>query len=250
MTDAFAPLDLDRLRRATPPESVRDLGPVDSTNTALLASLTAEPPPPLPALFLSELQTAGRGRGGNRWIANPGDLTFSLALPKDRVMVADGLLAIAAAIAICDAIAEQGLRFAMVKWPNDVVVVRGGRLLKLAGILIERTPDACVVGIGLNVAPRRQPGRTTLCDELADRTLSQIDRTAVLASIVRRLSAPPTADELRLRFSNRDALRGRRIAIQETRGESVGIAAGIAADGELLLADGRRIRSATVRLAD
>ena len=62
------------------------------------------------------------------------------------------LLPLIAAVAVCDVAGNE----ARVKWPNDIVFARGGRLAKLAGILIEGRPQEgwAVLGIGINVAVR------------------------------------------------------------------------------------------------
>lgn len=58
-------------------------------------------------------------------------------------------LAFVAAVAICETLmAQVPLQPFLIKWPNDVLV-RGA---KLSGILLERTGDAVVMGIGINLA--------------------------------------------------------------------------------------------------
>ena len=63
------------------------------------------------------------------------------------------LLPLIAAVAVCDIAGDE----ALIKWPNDIVLVRDpATLAKLAGILVEGRPQAdwAVLGIGLNVAVR------------------------------------------------------------------------------------------------
>ncbi|HNW19526.1 MAG TPA: biotin--[acetyl-CoA-carboxylase] ligase, partial [Sphingorhabdus lacus] len=46
-----------------------------------------------------------------------------------------------------------------IKWPNDVLSADGA---KLCGILLERTGDAVIVGIGINLTSSPEiPGRAT-----------------------------------------------------------------------------------------
>jgi BirA family biotin operon repressor/biotin-[acetyl-CoA-carboxylase] ligase len=116
--------------------------------------LAAQGAAPLPLLVLAQRQTAGRGRGANRWWAAEGALTFSLIveappdrLPPDRWPQ----VALAAGLAVCEALhAVLPAATLQVKWPNDVYLA--GR--KLCGILSESVPgwrDRLVVGIGINV---------------------------------------------------------------------------------------------------
>jgi BirA family transcriptional regulator, biotin operon repressor / biotin---[acetyl-CoA-carboxylase] ligase len=170
-------------------------------------------------------QTAGRGRQGRRWSAPPGSaLLASLVLRSPPP-----LLPLIAAVAVCDVVAEaqegapratgeaaQTVGEPQIKWPNDIVVAREGRLAKLAGILTEgRLQDGwAVVGIGLNVAVRLEDLPAELRATAA--TLGAEPReiepllARLLAALERRLSepAPTTLDAWRAR----DALRGRAIA--------------------------------------
>jgi BirA family biotin operon repressor/biotin-[acetyl-CoA-carboxylase] ligase len=60
-----------------------------------------------------------------------------------------------AGLAVCNALAELGVKDFRMRWPNDVLV----NDRKLAGLLLEQfSPDRVVVGIGVNV--RNQPAVT------------------------------------------------------------------------------------------
>src|SRR5207247_1705002 len=110
---------------------------------------------------LTERQTAGRGRGSNRWWTADGALTFSLVLeaPPDRLPPSRWpQVALVAGIAVCEALQTPAPRAALrVKWPNDVYLADG----KICGILSESIPgwrDRLVVGIGVNVNNRVKSG--------------------------------------------------------------------------------------------
>jgi BirA family transcriptional regulator, biotin operon repressor / biotin---[acetyl-CoA-carboxylase] ligase len=94
-------------------------------------------------------QTAGRGRLSRRWLSPPGNLYLSIVLrpdvPEARVAEIGFVTALAVADAV-DALLPRRVR-ATLKWPNDVLVSGG----KIAGILLERSDDALILGIGLNV---------------------------------------------------------------------------------------------------
>lgn len=103
-------------------------------------------------VVVADHQTGGRGRLGRRWFAPPGSsllLTAMIALPpREGSMTTDRLM-----LASCCAIAQtlESLALApQVRWPNDVLV--GDR--KIAGILIETTGGAAMIGLGLNVGLR------------------------------------------------------------------------------------------------
>jgi BirA family biotin operon repressor/biotin-[acetyl-CoA-carboxylase] ligase len=121
---------------------------IGSTNTE--AAKLARAGEHSPLWITAKQQSAGRGRRGNVWISEPGNLYASLLLPDvppGRV----GELAFVAALAVYDAIGELAptavSRLAL-KWPNDVQVGNA----KVAGILIEAENSWAVIGIGINCA--------------------------------------------------------------------------------------------------
>lgn len=101
-------------------------------------------------------QTAGRGRQGNHWMSEPGNLYMSMILRPQVSAAQSGQLSFLAAVALAQTVqfllppaAEIAL-----KWPNDLLI--GGR--KAAGILLEAESvsgkaavDWLVLGIGLNL---------------------------------------------------------------------------------------------------
>lgn len=150
-----APYQVDptRLRTCGLVAAVEDHQTLPSTSDRALA-LAAQGEVPLPLLVVAAEQTAGRGRGTNRWWSSWGALTFSLALeapPSQLPPARWPQVALVAGLAVCEALEGHvpgaDLR---VKWPNDVYL--SGR--KLCGILSESVPghrDRLVVGIGINV---------------------------------------------------------------------------------------------------
>ena len=106
-------------------------------------------------------QTAGRGRGSNRWLAPEGVLTASFVLHQRQ---ATPQIALASGLALCHAIEDCCPKLQIgLKWPNDLVVIRDGIPGKLAGILCERAANgAVVVGVGLNLDPRWDSDRDSL----------------------------------------------------------------------------------------
>jgi BirA family biotin operon repressor/biotin-[acetyl-CoA-carboxylase] ligase len=97
-------------------------------------------------------QTAGRGRRGNAWTSEPGNLYASLLLTDGVPAGRAAELCFVAALALHDAVHVLAPTLKpQLKWPNDLLI--GGA--KFAGILIEAesTPTrlpAVAVGIGVN----------------------------------------------------------------------------------------------------
>lgn len=148
----FGPAALD-----WPLEIVEETG---STNADLMARLKALPRDAgalaRPIVRVAYLQTAGRGRRGRPWYAEPGNaLLFSIACVMPRPLEGLAGLSLAIGVALVDGLRSlpvAGPGQIALKWPNDVLLEGD----KLAGILIETawsTEDASavVIGIGTNV---------------------------------------------------------------------------------------------------
>ena len=121
-----------------------------STSADLLARLAAGEGVREGHWLIADRQSAGRGRQGRTWLDAPGNFMGSTAvrlLPQDPPPAS---LSFVAALAVYEAVLGHvsSPRALQLKWPNDVLL--GGA--KLAGILLERSGDAAVIGIGVNLA--------------------------------------------------------------------------------------------------
>lgn len=198
----------------------------------------------LPLLVVAEEQTAGRGRGANRWWTGRGSLALSLVFdPSGWDLPAHPLpeRSLAVGVAIVETLRPLVGNHALgLHWPNDVFLT--GK--KVAGILIDVVPGARhIVGIGLNVnnplaaAPEEVRARATSLCEVTDRVH---DRTAVLLSLlenlelaVRQSSTHP--ELIGRRFNDLCLQHGRPLTIEVGGQRTTGTCLGIAPDGALLL---------------
>jgi len=201
----------------------------------------------LPLLVLTERQTAGRGRGANRWCSAEGALTFSLVLEAPRERLAPDRwpqVALAAGVAVCEAL--QGLAphaELRLKWPNDVYLADG----KICGILCESIPglsDRIVVGIGVNINNRRQEtgdsGQRTAPSSLVEHDEMQRDTTDVLIHVLDEFDRrwrellEGSFEEAATVYRERCFLTNRIVKIEQTGGSTiVGVCRGIDALGRL-----------------
>ena len=124
-----------------------------STNAEALARARAGERGPL--WITAARQTAGRGRRGNVWTSEPGNLYASLLLTDAAPAAHLPELCFVVALAVLDAVgtaAPSLLSKLRLKWPNDLLLDGA----KLAGILIEAESvggkTATVAGIGINCA--------------------------------------------------------------------------------------------------
>lgn len=127
-----------------------------STNDELAARLEGPETRDWPdfSVLGTDHQTAGHGRLGRVWTAEPcANLTFStvVTFPSDIAEAALGWLPLVTGLSVVETLRERDVP-ADLKWPNDVLVA--GR--KICGILARLVVDPtgarrAVIGIGLNV---------------------------------------------------------------------------------------------------
>lgn len=245
-------LAADQVRRAgagAAVNEVRVLAVTDSTNQRLLdeighADIHGH-------ALLTEYQTAGRGRRGDKWLSAPGaGLCLSLGWRFDPPPTTFSALSLVIGVAIVESLRAHDVAGAMLKWPNDIVW--DGR--KLAGILIEMRseaggPSVAVIGLGLNIRlsaqARERIGRPA--DGYLAAGGAPIGRNALAATLLAELGAtlerfaregfPP----FRARWSACDSLAGQAVRLELPDRAVTGIARGCDAQGALLIEhDGRQ----------
>ena len=126
---------------------LRFVAETGSTNDDLLALARDGAPEGL--WLRAGRQTGGKGRQGRAWQSPPGNLYASTLVRLRQGDPPAPTLALVAAVALHEvaAIHSEG-RDLRIKWPNDLLLDGG----KLAGILLERSGDAVVIGFGVNLA--------------------------------------------------------------------------------------------------
>ena len=266
-----------------PIEIVEETG---STNADLMARLKALPQKrdalARPIVRVAYLQTAGRGRRGRTWVAQPGDaLLFSIGCVLPRPIEGLAGLSLAIGSALVD-----GLRTLPVtapgqialKWPNDVLLEGD----KLVGILVETawtTADATAVVIGIGTNVRGEDALAAKVEALnaaggsaavvPGTTPTALSRAWPHANLTDTLAAELNALEAALqrfgaagfapfqaRWNACHAYAGREVAIYEQGKELLrGTAAGVDERGQLLVdtPNGRETVTAgdvSLRLAD
>ena len=220
---------------------------IDSTNAWLMTQ-------PVPAagmhrVAVADHQTAGRGRGGKRWLSAPGSsLCLSIAHAfRDRPdnMAA---LTLAVGVAAVHALRDAGADGVKLKWPNDIVAGNG----KLGGMLAEshyRSDGnaAVVVGIGINlelppdILASVDPGWAQSPADLSSILGRRVSKESVYAAMIDHIvdalltfeqrGFGPFADTWR-RY---DWLQGRAVTVEQPGGAISGTASGIDGDGALLV---------------
>lgn len=190
----------------------------------------------------ADYQTAGRGRAGRSWTAEPGTAllcSFLLRPPlsPDRVSALPLIAGVAVAEAIEDCVAVS----CRLKWPNDVLI--DGR--KVAGVLVKTTcagaaVDRVVLGIGVNVTAQLA-GLPAGATSLRIATGRALDRSRLLERLIARLQSHydrfvRTDGQPDLTgWRERAALLGEYVSVEDAGSRLSGRFAGVAPDGALLL---------------
>jgi BirA family biotin operon repressor/biotin-[acetyl-CoA-carboxylase] ligase len=251
-------LDAQRIVAELGPQSMPQLRAldlefeVDSTNTRLLAA----PPPPLgrAVACICELQHAGRGRRGRRWIVPFGaGIALSVAWT-----FSDGgalsALSLAVGVAVSRALVRAGAHGVTLKWPNDIWL----RDRKLGGVLIELRAEASgpahvVIGVGINIdlpaAARREIEASGVrVAAVADACTAAPSRNVVAGAILDELLSMLRQFEregfaaFRDAWAALDALSGRPARVLLGRTAISGTARGVDQEGALLLDTGDRVQ--------
>lgn len=198
-------------------------------------------------LVTADHQTAGRGQRGTSWESAPGmNLLFALGLRPETLRADEQFrLSQLTALAVADALGLYlPAECIAVKWPNDIYV--GDK--KICGILIEH--DLCGtriaatrIGIGVNVNQRTFAGDAPNPVSLRQISGHDIDREALLESIVRffirryRAVCNGETDALHAEYCSRLYRRTGFHAYRDAAGPFRARIAGIGADGRLALED-------------
>lgn len=262
-------IDAAAIRSALNPASVATMArldaftEIDSTNAWLMAQ--PAPEPGMHRIAIADHQTAGRGRGGKRWLSAPGSsLCLSIAHTfRDRPANLSALT-LAVGVAAVRALRDAGVDDVKLKWPNDIVAGDG----KLGGMLAEshhRAEPGLAVVIGLGINFELPPDILANVDSgwahapvdlngiLGRKVPRESLAAAMIDHIVDALPAfetqgfGPFADSWR----SYDWLRGRAIAVDQSGGTLRGTACGIDSDGALLVRDAAstmRVISGSIRV--
>jgi BirA family transcriptional regulator, biotin operon repressor / biotin---[acetyl-CoA-carboxylase] ligase len=255
LADVVAPLVKGRLF-----QNIHHYYKIGSTNSAAMEAAAGGAPEG--SVFLAEEQTAGRGRGGNRWHSARSTGIYCSVVLRPNLPPSDALiLSLAAGLAVHSAIREIDSRVsADLRWPNDVLL--DGK--KFCGILTEMTAEATrvrhiVVGIGINVNQQKFPEElreiATSLRLVSGSEWSRVELAAALLKSLEReyrdlLNKPNARESILRRFAEHSSyVRGRSVHIEENRGVD-GVTEGLDPRGFLQVRTAQGLRvilSGTVR---
>jgi BirA family biotin operon repressor/biotin-[acetyl-CoA-carboxylase] ligase len=220
---------------------IRVVDVTESTNADLLAVAGSAPDR---SVLVAELQQTGRGRLDRRWVSPArAGLTFSVLLRPRPPVATWGWLPLLAGVALHDALVGRTDVALALKWPNDLLI--GVHEAKAAGILAQIGHDAVVIGIGINVSTTEAELPIHTATSLALAGVADLDRTSLLADILRALDdrygawqafcGDAVESGLARDYEQRCVTIGRSVRVTLATREITGRAVGVGSDGRLLL---------------
>ena len=107
-------------------------------------------------VVVADIQYLGRGRRGNKWMSQRGNLFFSQLFYSKTV---NSNLAFVASLSLVEAIKNiSEIKSVSLKWPNDILI----DMKKVAGILIEQADNGMtIIGIGVNLVAHPNEQQTS-----------------------------------------------------------------------------------------
>lgn len=207
-------------------------------------------------VYVTDEQTAGRGRGGHRWHSSDGDGLYVSALVAPPIPMAMAMwVPLATGLAAQAATRDVAGLSVDIRWPNDLLL--SGR--KCGGILVESASTAktateaamlryAVIGVGINLnhlafppeieplatSLRRESGRAVSRDDLLIALLCALDEEIRL--LVRQYRGGHNGRGLLERFASASTwVMGKRVHVDEDGGYT-GVTNGLNSSGFLQVA--------------
>ncbi|WP_043620837.1 biotin--[acetyl-CoA-carboxylase] ligase [Nonomuraea candida] len=220
---------------------------VDSTgSTNADLARAAKDGAPEGTVLVAEAQQAGRGRLGRSWSAPArSGLTFSIVLRPAVPVAAQGWLSLLYGVAAASAVRRLAEVEVGLKWPNDLLIDER----KLAGVLAERSDDAVVIGMGMNVTLRPEELPVETATSLAIEKAACLDRDPLLRAVLREVEShyrdwteaggDADASGLRAAYLAASATVGRQVRVELPGGRALtGRATGVDHAGHLQVESG------------
>ena len=223
---------------------------IDSTNAEVVRRIDAGKTENW--VLVTTSQTAGRGRRGRVWLSPQGagiymSLVYRFNLATENLQS----LSLLTAISLHESLSQLGVEGLQLKWPNDLL--HGKK--KLAGILLDlKTHQAetyMVFGVGINIdlpsnvvaqIDRPVTDINAIC-------VSQIEQTAIVASLINRLSENLNIflkfgfASFKDAWNKLDCYLGADIVIKNGETLAIGKSAGVDDQGGLLLESALGLRT-------
>lgn len=201
-------------------------------------------------LAIAKIQTAGRGRRGNKWSSKEGAALFSFVLKHDNDIKENEYMKLPLLVGYSllyslKKIEDFDYKF---KWTNDLFLDEK----KISGILVEKIKNNYIIGIGLNLNNLNLEEAKNIGISLKEKTGKNYDSEEVIQIIVKdffynfKEFKNGKWNDILKKINEVNYLFGRRIDVVSSEKEESGIAGDISEDGTLEVFIGSEIRKYNV----
>lgn len=218
----------------------------ETTSTNLLAKdFLRQRSYPATFALVSDFQSTGRGRLNRIWQA-PKQSSILMSLVEDLSKVKNhGWLNLWAALVVRRCLIENFDLEVLLKWPNDLVVVKDNSYLKFGGILSEIYEDKVIFGIGINYSQDQNELPTLVATSLKLLGAKEVARETFIADLLNQIHGAWKSEATHGQFPSRAVVReyesasyslGRPVEVSLPNGEIIkGKAVGLSPNGALLV---------------
>ncbi len=186
-------------------------------------------------VILTEQQSSGRGRRGNKWMGGTGKSLMLSTLIFDARLTKP-MMTLASAVAVAKTIEKFGAVKCGIKWPNDIIVGKK----KMGGILLEsfsknNSENNYILGIGINCCQKQDDFDKEIAETATSIEIESkrnCDRNVLAAKLLNNLEkwlqyAKHDAEAVLTSWKQFSRLLGKRVRLKCDRKEFVGICTGI-----------------------
>ena len=138
---------------------------------------------------LANFQTKGRGRQNRSWEAPKNSSIFISIVLKPNSEKNLGWIPLLVGLALHKSLEAETRKDIKIKWPNDLVLVENNLEIKFAGILVERTNEYVIAGVGINFDQEKEELPVSNASSLKQILQSSMTKESVIAAFLTELSA-------------------------------------------------------------
>ena len=138
---------------------------------------------------LANFQTKGRGRQNRSWEAPKNSSIFISIVLKPNSEKNLGWIPLLVGLALHKALEAETRKDIKIKWPNDLVLVENNQEFKFAGILVERTNEYVIAGVGINFDQEKEELPVSNASSLKQILQSSMTKESAIAAFLTELSA-------------------------------------------------------------
>lgn len=166
-------------------------------------------------LVVAKSQSKGKGRLGNTWVSEEGNLYFSFLLKEELRRSELFIIIMKCSVSIIEILQKHNIN-AKIKYPNDIVVDKH----KISGILIESIGyndiNNLIVGVGINVNQKAFDNIGIEATSIYKETKKISNLDDILIDFIKRYNNIYDLNDVYSKYINYSAIIGMEVAYNES----------------------------------